>query len=218
MGDARARGRVWACASVLLALLALGSPAAALPLVGDEALGSVVDTATETVGALTDTLGGTVDGTVDTVGGTVDGVTGAVQDVVEGTADALAPPPAPTAVEPPPAVLEPVPAAPTASEPPAAAEPAPVPAPAPATAPVTTPPASAPSTPPPPPSSAGRSPGGPGIVGPVAERAGVPLLLLLLVGAFLSVQGWIDRRDPKLALAPREAAPDLTFPPGSARA
>lgn len=214
MGDARARGRVWVCVGALLALLALGGPAAALPLVGDQALGSVVDTVNGTVGALTDTVDGTVD--------TVEGVVGAVQGTVEETADALAPPaapapPAPPAVEPPPPVVESAPAAPSALETPAATESAPVPAPAPATAPVTTPPASAPSTPPPP-STAEGSPDSPGIVGPVADRAGVPLVLLLLVGTFLSVQGWIDRRDPKLALAPREAAPDLVFPAGSARA
>jgi hypothetical protein len=32
-----------------------------------------------------------------------------------------------------------------------------------------------------------------------------------LLGAFLLIQGRIDRRDPKLALAPAYADPDLTF-------
>jgi hypothetical protein len=47
----------------------------------------------------------------------------------------------------------------------------------------------------------------------VARKPQIPLLLLVLVAAFLAVQDWIDRRDPKLALAAasqREA--EITFP------
>jgi hypothetical protein len=34
-----------------------------------------------------------------------------------------------------------------------------------------------------------------------------------MVVGFLSIQGRIDRNDPKLALAPAEAEPELTFDP-----
>ena len=42
------------------------------------------------------------------------------------------------------------------------------------------------------------------LLGPVPPLAavGFPLLLVVLVVVFLSLQGRIDRRDPKLALAP----------------
>jgi streptogramin lyase len=51
----------------------------------------------------------------------------------------------------------------------------------------------------------------------IATRSSFPLLLLLMVAAFLGVQGRIDRRDPKLALAPVYPEPDLPFlPPGGA--
>ena len=51
----------------------------------------------------------------------------------------------------------------------------------------------------------------------VAEASAFPLLLLLLVLVFLIVQDRIDRRDPKLALAPVYPDPDLPFLPPSVR-
>jgi hypothetical protein len=45
----------------------------------------------------------------------------------------------------------------------------------------------------------------------VAAKAAFPMLLLLIVVAFLLVQDRIDRKDPKLALAPTHAEPDLPF-------
>jgi len=48
---------------------------------------------------------------------------------------------------------------------------------------------------------------------PVAERSAFPLLLLVVMGWFLVVQDWIDRRDPKLALAPLRSD-DLPFTDG----
>ena len=45
------------------------------------------------------------------------------------------------------------------------------------------------------------------------DRTVFPLSLLLIVIAFLTLQGRIDRRDPKLALAPVYPDPDLEFPP-----
>jgi hypothetical protein len=45
----------------------------------------------------------------------------------------------------------------------------------------------------------------------VAEKASFPLFSLLIVILFLLVQDRIDRRDPKLALAPVHAEPDLGF-------
>lgn len=47
----------------------------------------------------------------------------------------------------------------------------------------------------------------------VLSRLAPPLLLLLLALLFLAVQAAIDRRDPRLARAPREAEPDLLFLP-----
>lgn len=216
MGNARRRGRLWGFVSALLALLVLGGPAAALPLVGDKALGSVVGTVTETAGGVTQTVGDTAEATIDTVSE----VTGAVQGALQGTVDALAPPAAPALPEQPAAEVQPAPPppapAPAAPAPPTVLEPAPAPPAAAVSAPGPAPQA-APSAPPP--SLAGElSLDEPGLVGPIAERAGIPLLLLLLVGTFLSVQSWIDRHDPKLAQAPLEAAPDLIFPSASARA
>lgn len=46
--------------------------------------------------------------------------------------------------------------------------------------------------------------------GPVAERSAFPLVLLLVMVLFLAVQNAIDRRDPKLALAPLRSE-DLPF-------
>ena len=48
------------------------------------------------------------------------------------------------------------------------------------------------------------------------DKSVFPLSLLLLVLAFLAIQNRIDRSDPKLALAPTFADPDLEFrpPPG----
>jgi hypothetical protein len=63
------------------------------------------------------------------------------------------------------------------------------------------------------------SPAGGGVlelVRPVLERTAFPLFLLGLVAAFLVIQGRIDRRDPKLALARVEGDADLAFPePGT---
>jgi len=44
-----------------------------------------------------------------------------------------------------------------------------------------------------------------------AEKGSFPLLLLLMVAAFFRLQHWLDRRDPKLALAPVDAEPTRTF-------
>ena len=48
------------------------------------------------------------------------------------------------------------------------------------------------------------------------DKGVFPFALLLIVGAFLLIQNRIDRNDPKLALAPTFADPDLEFrpPPG----
>lgn len=49
----------------------------------------------------------------------------------------------------------------------------------------------------------------------VVKNAAFPLLLVLLLILFLVIQDQIDRRDPKLALAPVYPTPDLPFlPPG----
>ena len=45
----------------------------------------------------------------------------------------------------------------------------------------------------------------------MATRSAFPIALLLLVALFLAVQNRIDRRDPKLALAPVGVEPDLEF-------
>ena len=44
-----------------------------------------------------------------------------------------------------------------------------------------------------------------------AKESAFPVLVLLLALFFLLVQDRVDRRDPKLALAPVHADPDLTF-------
>ena len=49
------------------------------------------------------------------------------------------------------------------------------------------------------------------------DPAGFPLLLLVIVGFFLMVQSWVDRRDPKLALASVAADADLQFAPPPSR-
>jgi hypothetical protein len=41
---------------------------------------------------------------------------------------------------------------------------------------------------------------------------GTGLLAVLAGGTFFAAQGWIDRRDPKLALSPLRPSPPLTFP------
>jgi hypothetical protein len=48
------------------------------------------------------------------------------------------------------------------------------------------------------------------VAGPVAERSAFPLLLLIVMIGFLAIQNAIDRRDPKLALAPVRSE-DLPF-------
>lgn len=50
----------------------------------------------------------------------------------------------------------------------------------------------------------------------VGRRSAFPSSLLMLVVGFLSVQNRIDRRDPKLALAPVYPTPDLPFDPPEA--
>ena len=50
-----------------------------------------------------------------------------------------------------------------------------------------------------------------------AKRSTFPLLLLVIVVVFLVVQDQIDRKDPKLALAPVYAEPDLDFQPPPSR-
>jgi hypothetical protein len=45
----------------------------------------------------------------------------------------------------------------------------------------------------------------------LADRPGFPLVPLLLVAGFLLVQHHVDRRDPKLALAPLHPEADLGF-------
>jgi hypothetical protein len=47
----------------------------------------------------------------------------------------------------------------------------------------------------------------------VSKKTAVPVGLLLLVGLFLAVQNRLDRRDPKLALAPVYADPGVSFVP-----
>lgn len=46
-------------------------------------------------------------------------------------------------------------------------------------------------------------------VAPTARRLGFPLALAALVSAFVAVQGRLDRRDPKLAVAPVSVHDDL---------
>lgn len=48
---------------------------------------------------------------------------------------------------------------------------------------------------------------------PAAERAAFPIFLLLIVAVFLALQDRIDRRDPKLALAPVDDEPYIAFTP-----
>lgn len=48
---------------------------------------------------------------------------------------------------------------------------------------------------------------------PAAKRAAFPAVLLALVVLFLAFQNRVDRRDPKLALAPVQRSPDLPFTP-----
>lgn len=45
----------------------------------------------------------------------------------------------------------------------------------------------------------------------VAKRAAFPMLLMIAMALFLVFQNRLDRRDPKLALAPVKGAPDLPF-------
>ena len=51
-----------------------------------------------------------------------------------------------------------------------------------------------------------------GVVGNAALRSAFPLILILLALIFLAVQDRIDRKDPKLALAPARPDPQLSFP------
>ena len=47
------------------------------------------------------------------------------------------------------------------------------------------------------------------VAGEAIEKAAFPIALMLLVGGFLMVQNRIDRKDPKLALAPVDSERDL---------
>jgi hypothetical protein len=51
------------------------------------------------------------------------------------------------------------------------------------------------------------------IVGQTITKPQLPLALFVIVLLFLLVQNRIDRRDPKLAAAPVDAEPELTFGP-----
>lgn len=51
----------------------------------------------------------------------------------------------------------------------------------------------------------------------VGKRSAFPVALLLMVLGFLTVQNRIDRKDPKLALAPVYPTPDLEFDPTGER-
>ena len=54
--------------------------------------------------------------------------------------------------------------------------------------------------------------GGHGFIGSrVVRHGGFPLGWLAVVGVFLLIQNRIDRRDPKLALAPVWSEPDVAF-------
>jgi hypothetical protein len=55
------------------------------------------------------------------------------------------------------------------------------------------------------------------VAGEAAQRAAFPLLLLLLIAGFLIAQHRIDRKDPKLALAPVHRELDLAFEPFRSR-
>jgi hypothetical protein len=48
-------------------------------------------------------------------------------------------------------------------------------------------------------------------VGTAARHSAFPIALLVAMGLFLLLQDRIDRRDPKLALAPLHADPKLDF-------
>ena len=50
-----------------------------------------------------------------------------------------------------------------------------------------------------------------------ADKTVFPIALLLIVVAFLAVQNRIDSNDPKLALAPVFADPDIDFQPAPNR-
>ena len=46
----------------------------------------------------------------------------------------------------------------------------------------------------------------------LAKRSALPIALIILVGLFLALQDRLDRKDPKLALAPLHDEPHLRFP------
>jgi hypothetical protein len=51
------------------------------------------------------------------------------------------------------------------------------------------------------------------VLGQTITKPQLPLALFIIVLLFLLVQNRIDRRDPKLAAAPVNAEPELTFGP-----
>jgi hypothetical protein len=51
------------------------------------------------------------------------------------------------------------------------------------------------------------------VLGQTITKPQLPLALFVIVLLFLLVQNRIDRRDPKLAVAPTSAEPELTFGP-----
>ena len=50
-----------------------------------------------------------------------------------------------------------------------------------------------------------------GLAGKAFEKGGFPFLLFLIMVGFFYVQNWLDRRDPKLALAPVDPEPRRSF-------
>ncbi|TMM38294.1 MAG: hypothetical protein E6F99_09705 [Actinobacteria bacterium] len=50
----------------------------------------------------------------------------------------------------------------------------------------------------------------------VARRGQIPAVFLVILLGFLAGQRYLDRGDPKLALAPMWPVPYLTFEPGTA--
>jgi hypothetical protein len=58
------------------------------------------------------------------------------------------------------------------------------------------------------------------VIQSAAERGSIPVALILIAAVFLAIQNRIDRRDPKLALAPVRDEPEyleFTDPPGAPR-
>lgn len=209
------RDRRWTFVAIAVVafLLLAATPSGALASLGG-AIDTTSDEAVETIGTTRDATARTVPDplgrVIRTVDDTIDVVTDVVTDVVDtvptepslgGPSPPSSPQPSPTgAPTPPPPAPEPAPA-------PSDVGPVPAPAPAPEEAVEDVPAPAAPEESPPPPATTDdRS----RLPSPI-ERAALPLLLFVLGGLFLAVQDQIDRRDPKLMLAPVQASPDLPF-------